>query len=485
MWNTVSSLRGNCASSSAVSTSATVIPSYNSHNRRRLLLRPSLQRRQPKILPIIPLPWFTILLLLVVTSWSVNAQSTVDVNLIPFQILYTSSNADEATDKAANAMQILAITRQHLIDYEFSNQRGFVTLTLYQTVRTTTNSNRTTLIAYTGTATYNDDGDQHLIDQDMMFMRFFGSYGTTYITCLQQQAGWTTLQEIELMTMTGNYVYMNENGTTININNDNNNSSLGGGETDGTEQTSTTSKMNNNMQTYIYLIAVCIPVGIVFLCGLCYIVYMLKYNVQWTWHENTGNYDEKNRKNHLHPIWVVHTNSGNAAMKKRKSSNETNHSSKFHNSRTLDFTDINDPTNTTNIEDDYCSDELTFDDEGMDGDAMAPSDTLIPVTVTMSSSTHDEEDDEPLATKQKKKSKRVTTSMVRIVGVEDNVEVEASGHPGRKMKKTKPRNASDHDAMIDHSSTAKQSQSSTMLASTQTQRSKRSSSRPSKHLVEV
>ena len=368
---------------------------------------------------------------------------SVEVNLIPFQILYTTSSNDEITSssKSAQYMQILTITRQHLIDYEFVNHRGFSKLTLYQTVRSsstpttgTTNTNQTTLIAYTGTATYNDD-DQHFIDQDMMYMCFLGVNGTTYITALQQ-AGWTTLQDIELMTMAGNNVYMNENGTSTNIDSDNKNSSQGGEATEGTEESSpsSSSEMNNNMQTYIYLIAVCIPVGIVFLCGLCYIVYMLKYNVQWTWN-NTSGYDENNKNRH-HPIWVVHTNNGTTPTKKRKSSSQPqiHHSSKLRNSRTtLDFTDINDPTNTTNVEDDCCSDELTFDDEGMMDvsssggvQAMAPSDTFIPVVVTLSSSDHHVDRDHiaPLVvgTKQKKQKTRVSShsksAVLRIVGVE-------------------------------------------------------------------
>ena len=285
----------------------------------------------------------------------------VAVKLIPFQILYKVGTNDDSestnTDVVpvvVDEMQVLAITRHHLIEYEFSHHSDFLSLALYQAVRQHSYSNTSTgnnndnnlLIAYTGTVTYlsnnNNDGDAQLVDQDVMYVSFLGSNGTIYINMLQQQAGWTTLQEIELMTMQGNYITMSENGTTTTTN-----------DTEGTDPTtlsSSSSEMNIHMQTYIYLIAVGVPVGIVFLCGLGYIIYMLKYHVQYT-----------NKPKHDHPTWVVHTNNhvngtqSSSVRKQKRSNRPTTSQLVIRSSHTLDFTNILHDA-TTN------SDELTLDE---------------------------------------------------------------------------------------------------------------------------
>ncbi len=281
----------------------------------------------------------------------------VAVKLIPFQILFkvgtNDDNESTTTDVVpvvVDEMLVLAITRHHLIEYEFSHHSDFSSLALYQTIRQDSYSNTSTgnnnlLIAYTGTVTYlsnnNNEEDAQLMDQDVMYMSFLGSNGTIYITMLQQQAGWTTLQEIELMTMQGNYITMNENGTTTTTN-----------DTEGTDPTtssSSSSDMNSQMQTYIYLIAVGVPVGIVFLCGLCYIIYMLKYHVQYT-----------NKPKRDHPTWVVHTTNhidgtpSSSVRNQKRSNRPTTSQLVIRSSQTLDFTNIL-HNSTTN------SDELTLD----------------------------------------------------------------------------------------------------------------------------
>jgi hypothetical protein len=500
-----------------------------------------------------------------------------EVNLIPFQILYTSNHsiddASTTTDTTAvNQMRVLALTRQHLIDYEFVNHRGFITLTLYQTVRTTnvnaSISTTTTLIAYTGTAMYSNDDEnennsaqQHLINQDMMYMCFFGSNGTIYVSSLQEQAGWTSLQSIELMTMTGNYVSMNENGTLTDSINGENGQNASNGNEGTTEETTTTppvsSLMDNHLQTYIYLIAVCIPVGIVFLCGLCYIIYMLKYNVQWKWHNdpNDATTTRMNHHHHLHSIWVVQTNLHHhhptPTPKKKRKHRKDHHNDSMHqlsdnhirSKRTMDFSDINDPTNTTNIEDedtgsnvDYCSDELTFDEEGMmDGNSknsscshgghdskVRPSETFLPVivaarTATSSSSSSssfsanprnmdDNDDDNGVKVPKQQKKRRTLsstqlqppTSTVRIVGtveppLSQDVEVVETFHNHQHSTKSIIYGNDVVDGMERHSSSigshkgrnATNPKRMISSVSTQTKPKQRNRRSSSKHLVEV
>jgi hypothetical protein len=183
-------------------------------------------------------------------------------------------------------MTVLAVTRTHLERVEFQEEpAGFISLSLYQTVRTDEMFTNGTKIAFGGSALYNNSGAYGSLrrptDDLVLFRSFLGRNETAYVQALRT-VGWTSLERVQLMTMNGSMVYMNSDGTDVMIDDPSSN-----GDTN-------TATMDKDMSKMIYFVSVFVPLSLIFLIGICFACYMLRYNIQWN----------QRRETDVHPIWI-------------------------------------------------------------------------------------------------------------------------------------------------------------------------------------
>jgi hypothetical protein len=193
----------------------------------------------------------------------------VEVALDPFQILFiTSDNLATSNNGSLNDMTLLSVTRNHLIDTEFSKHVAFQSLTLYESVRSGTNDMFTngTFVAFKGSAFYSQGGLSIPDVEKMLYLSFLGGNETAYVLKLRLR-GWNNLERALIMTMSGNMVdYVNGtmvmNNVTAAVSNQQN-------------------QMDKNMSKMIYLISVFVPLAVVFLAGGCLVGYLARNNVKW------------------------------------------------------------------------------------------------------------------------------------------------------------------------------------------------------------
>jgi hypothetical protein len=188
-------------------------------------------------------------------------------------------------------MTVLSVTRTHLKWAEFQEEPeavGFISLSLYQTVRTDEMFTNGTIIAFGGSALYNNSEAYKSIRQPIvdfvLFRCFLGRNETPYVQALRS-VGWTNLERVLVMAMNGSIVYLNADGTDGVIDNPSNEGTNG-------------ATMDKDMSKMIYFVSVFVPLSLIFLIGICFTCYLIRHNIQW----------KQRREADMHPVWInIHT----------------------------------------------------------------------------------------------------------------------------------------------------------------------------------
>ena len=205
--------------------------------------------------------------------------AVVEVRLEPFQILFLTSSDDDTSsanpqqqeiDMSSNdsfdKMTLLSVTREHLVENEFSKHDFFIYLSLYQTIRSDEQMFANgTHVAFTGTAHYSEPVMTHEQMEEIEYMCFLGENEEIYVERLREM-GWRNLERALLMTAGGDMVEFRD-GTMVMVDM----SSSDGGEL----------AMDNDTSMMLYFVAVFVPVGVVVFAVLSCIVYVVRNSVAW------------------------------------------------------------------------------------------------------------------------------------------------------------------------------------------------------------
>jgi len=200
--------------------------------------------------------------------------------LEPFQIVFLTLSPEdvidgdgEDNDMASNdsfdKMTLLQVTREHLINNEFSDHESFLSLSLFQTIRSEAELFANgTHAAFTGTVTYVDEPTTQMSQenmQEMEYMCFLGEKGVVYVDALRAM-GWRNLDRAMLLTVGGDMVEYKD-GTMVMID-------MSSDDPAPVEMDDETSKM-------IYFVAVFVPAGLVLLAILVCAVCLARKNITW------------------------------------------------------------------------------------------------------------------------------------------------------------------------------------------------------------
>jgi hypothetical protein len=190
------------------------------------------------------------------------------VTLEPFQIVYITNDElvgydmGNGNDSSMDEMTLLSVTRDHLVNTEFSKHVAFQSLSLFQTIRSGEKEmfSNGTFVAFGGSAFYSEIVSTQ---QQVLYLCFLGNNETSYVDRLRLM-GWRNLERAMLMTMSGEMVDL-VNGTMV---------------MQADESSNERGTMDQEMSKMIYLVSI-IPLGLVFLAGGCLVAYLARNNVNW------------------------------------------------------------------------------------------------------------------------------------------------------------------------------------------------------------
>lgn len=211
---------------------------------------------------------------------TVSLTQNIEVKLEPFQIVFLTQSPEEVVDGDDNdmasndsfdMMTLLQVTREHLVNNEFSDHESFLSLALFQTIRSEAELFANgTHAAFTGTVTYVDEPTTQMTQenmQEMEYMCFLGVKGGVYVDALRA-TGWRNLDRAVLLTVGGDMVEYKD-GTMVMV------------DMSSDDPANAPVEMDDDTSKMIYFVAVFVPAGLVMLsilvCGVC----LVQKNVTW------------------------------------------------------------------------------------------------------------------------------------------------------------------------------------------------------------
>ena len=209
---------------------------------------------------------------------TVALTDNVDVKMEPFQIIFlTAENEGAAVNDIDNSdtfnkMTLLQVTRQHLVNNEFKNHENFLSLALFQTIRSDEELFANgTQVAFTGTVTYFDEPTTTMTQESMQeieYMCFLGETGNAYVDSLRAM-GWRNLDRAVLLTVGGDMVEYID-GTMVMV------------DMSSEDAANVPVEMDDETSKMIYSVAVLVPTGVVLLAILVCVLCLARWNVTWT-----------------------------------------------------------------------------------------------------------------------------------------------------------------------------------------------------------
>ena len=231
-------------------------------------------------------------------SVSLTLTNNFDVKMEPFQIVFLSSSEEEEdagtsgmeSDNLFDKMTLLQVTRQHLVANEFSNHENFLSLALFQTIRSNGELfGNGTQVAFTGTVTYVDEPKTKMTQETMRameYMCFLEKGEDIYVDSLRAM-GWRNLDRAVLLTVGGDMVEY-EGGAMVVV------------DMNTEDPASVSVEMDDEMSKMIYFVAVFVPTGVVLLAILVCVLCLVRKNVLW---KNASDSDDS--------VWQVDTYKAN------------------------------------------------------------------------------------------------------------------------------------------------------------------------------